>query len=55
VTMAAMYLAGSHSKAGLQMPTPFGGELLAAWWVTSTAERSSMGMAFPVGRWRGQW
>ena len=31
------------------MPTPWGVSCLPPWWVTSTGERSSMGMASPVG------
>ena len=49
VMMAAMYLAGVTSKAGLQMPTPLGVSCLPPWWVTSTAGRSSMGMRVAGG------
>ncbi len=48
VMMAVTYFAGVTSKAGLQMPTPCGVSCLPPWWVTSTALRSSIGMASPV-------
>jgi sugar lactone lactonase YvrE len=48
VMMAVTYFAGVTSNAGLQMPTPCGVSCLPPWWVTSTALRSSIGIASPV-------